>query len=169
MSRDLRIYRAVRTSAAMNFVQYLFFRAVHLTDPKLSLERGLHADTPSAGVQRAWDRYRESFGQIAELARQHELPVVFTAYPGEIELFSDNAVVERRWAELAHTDGVRFVNLMPSFKEERRAGLYLPSDGHPNRTGNTIVAREVAAMIERVLAARTGGGSSPDRPPPAPA
>ena len=61
MSSELRLYRLVQTSAVMNLMQYLFFASVVMTDPKITLNRGLHATTLSEAARRALERYEEQF------------------------------------------------------------------------------------------------------------
>jgi lysophospholipase L1-like esterase len=144
---ELVLYRAVRSSAALTALQRAFFVGLRVLDPTLPLRTGLHAEPPSPGVQRARDYYAREFARLMEVARAHGLPVLALAIPGEIELFSDNDRVQRRREALAREHGAFFVDVMPALKVQRRAGLYLPADGHLNAEGNRIVAREVGAWL----------------------
>ena len=153
MSRELRLYRFVRMSALMNFLQYLFFKVVVWSDPKMSLDHGLSATNPSPAVQEALRRYEQDFARVTELARAHGVPLLLLVYPGQLELFSDRTVVRDRWRALAEKYGVVFVDLLPSFKAERLQKLYLPADGHPTAEGNRLVAEAVAGTLARVLPA----------------
>jgi len=145
------LFKLVRTSAIMTFMQYLGFQGIHAMDPKLSLQSGLHATVPPKSVQEAWNRYARPFGELAAWARQHDLPLVLLAYPGELELFSDNTTVRDRWKALAAANGVTFVDVLPAMKERRLDDLYLPADGHPSEAGNRIVAEKLAETLGLML------------------
>lgn len=145
------LFKLVRTSAIMTFMQYLGFQGVHMMDPKLSLQSGLHAKVPPPSIQEAWNRYARPFGELAKLARERDLPLVLLAYPGELELFSDNTTVRDRWKALAAENGVTFVDVLPALKERRLDDLYLPADGHPSKDGNQIVAEKLAETIGPML------------------
>lgn len=145
------LFKLVRTSAIMTFMQYLGFQGVHMMDPKLSLQSGLHAKVPPPSIQEAWNRYARPFGELATWAREHDLPVVLLAYPGELELFSDNTTVRDRWKALAVDNDVTFVDVLPAMKEHRLDDLYLPADGHPSKEGNQIVAEKVADTVGLML------------------
>jgi lysophospholipase L1-like esterase len=156
------LFTLVRTSAIMEFMQYLGFVGIHMMDPKLSLQSGLHAKVPPASIQEAWNRYAGPFGELAKSAREHDLPLVLLSYPGELELFSDNTTVRDRWKELAAENGVTFVDVLPAMKERRLDDLYLPADGHPSKLGNQIVAEKLADTIGLML---QGGGQPPRSEP----
>jgi len=145
------LFKLVRTSAIMTFMQYLGFQGVHMLDPKLSLQSGLHATVPPPSIQEAWNRYARPFAELASWAREHDLPVVLLAYPGELELFSDNTTVRDRWKALAADNGVTFVDVLPAMKERRLDDLYLPADGHPSKAGNQIVAEKLADTVGLML------------------
>lgn len=147
VSREFRIYGAVRSSALMNAMEYLFFQTLRRIDPQLTLTRGLHAETLSEPMQRAWERYARTFAELAAVARAHRAPLLLLLYPPELDLYSDGTAVTRRWAQLAADNGVAFVDLLAAFRPERRQGLYVPADGHPNGAANRIAARELAARL----------------------
>ena len=151
MSRELRLYRLVRTSALMNFMQFLSFGIIHASDPKLSLNGGFHAAKPSGAIRQALRRYGDEFAHLTNIARRYGAPVIFVAYPGELDLFTDNTVVRDHWRRLADAHGARFVDLLPSFKDGRRKKLFLPADGHPNAEANRLVAEAVADELARTL------------------
>ena len=154
MDSELRLYHLVQTSALMNLMQYLFLASVVMTDPKITLDRGLHATTLSQSVRRALDRYEQQFAHLAQIAQQRGLPVLFAAYPGQLELFSDNTVVHERWRTLATSHGAGFVDVLPAFKAERRQDLYLPADGHTTREANRLMAEAIATALQSILPAR---------------
>src|SRR5262249_38218439 len=153
MSRELRLYRSVRMSALMNFLQYLFFKVVVWSDPKMSLDHGLSATNPSPAVQEALRRYEQDFARVTELARAHGVPLLLLFSPGQVGLSSDRRVGRARGGALAEKYGVVFVDLLPSFKAERLQKLSLPADGHPTAEGNRLVAEAVAGTLARVLPA----------------
>ena len=79
---------------------------------------------------------------------------ILAAYPGQLELFSDNTVVHERWRTLATSHGAGFVDVLPAFKAERRQDLYLPADGHTTREANRLMAEAIATALQSILPAR---------------
>jgi lysophospholipase L1-like esterase len=147
LSREFRVYEAVRSSALMAAMEYIFFQAIARLDPKLSLTHGFHAETLSTAMERAWTRYTRTFAQLAQLARAHHVPLILMLYPPQLDLYSDATPVTARWAKLAADNGVTFVDLLPTFRPARSQGLFVPADGHPNGTANRIAAGELAAHL----------------------
>lgn len=147
--REVRLHLISRESSLAVALQGGFFVLLRMLDPTLDLDIGLNATTLTPSMQFAYDRYAAEFGRLAELARLKDVRVLFTAIPGEITLFSENTNMQRRWKALADAQGIPFLDLVPPFKAARREGLYLAADGHLSAAGTEIVARELAAWIER--------------------
>jgi lysophospholipase L1-like esterase len=147
ISKEVRLYTAVRTSALMNAMEYGFFSLVRAIDPKLSLATGLHAETLSPGLATAWGRYQEGFKRFASVAKDKGIPVLLVVYPGELQLYSDGTRVQDRWRQLADDNGVAFLDLLPVFRPVRGRRLYIPADGHPSAVGNQLAAEQVAAWL----------------------
>ncbi len=149
LRRAVSFFQKVQMSALATALQDLFFRALRITDAKLSLGLGARSAKPSAALVRARAVYARQFALLVRLATRHRIPVVLVYIPGEFGLFSDDTSLQERWAAMARGHRVPFVDLLAAFKAERRHGLYLPADGHPNAAADAIVAREVASWIER--------------------
>jgi len=159
LRKEYQVFRFLqRQSALAVFMQFAFWEYLERFSPTLELRSGMSAETLSAAIQNAWNRYEEELVRLAALARDHDIDLVLAVYPGIVELYADRDTTRDRWRALAARNDVPMVDLLPAFRRERERGLYIAGDAHPNARADVIVATAVANWIED----RWRGASAPE-------
>ncbi|MGH7263546.1 MAG: SGNH/GDSL hydrolase family protein [Candidatus Rokuibacteriota bacterium] len=113
----------------------------------VSHERALLTGTPNSFNEAGFREIERSFGELAELAREHrfELLVVLFPLPNQLIRTYPDSMYPRRVVEIASRYGIPTLDLMPAFEQEFRGlgSLFIEWDGHPNPRGYAIAAREI--------------------------
>ena len=88
------------------------------------------------------------------------VPVVFMIIPEQLQM-AENALSglpadiskpQRLLSDLFEREGLRYIDLLPSFAEEAtHQALYLPLDGHWNAAGHALAAQRLAEPLEPLL------------------
>jgi hypothetical protein len=92
------------------------------------------------------------------LGREEGLQQLLAAYPAMEGRSWDLDLPNRQLADFAETNGIPFLSLEPTFREETRRGasLHFAYDGHWNAAGHDLAGRLVAGWLRRRSISRSG-------------
>jgi lysophospholipase L1-like esterase len=124
-------------------------------------ERALMAGAPNSFNEAGFREVERSFGEMADLAREHRFDLLIAFFPTPNQLIQrfPDSFYPRRVAEIASRHGIPTLDLMPAFEREFRGlgSLFIEWDGHPNPRGYAIAAREIGDYVRRRVIAHPRG------------
>jgi len=110
-------------------------------------------DWGSAWSDGAWEVMRPLFEELRRQSDAHHFRLAFVAFPVRPQVEADVADDEpqRRLRELATTLGVPMLDLLPALRRARPQSLQglFYDVCHPTSAGHAVIAREIAAFLER--------------------
>jgi hypothetical protein len=100
-----------------------------------------------------WVATAERLHEIADVAREHGLPVILLAFPMEnqIKHTYPNLVWAEKLREIWAPTGFPLIDLEPAYRRTRESGRnpFLPYDLHPSPHGMEIAAEALYEEIRR--------------------
>ncbi len=143
MKDNIALYNVIRVrlKRLSHLVKSIGFR-LGLSPSTLPSLQQAAAGQPSAG----WDLSRQSLANIAEISKQHGIPVVLAIYPNLLNLNDTYSFKDAHTlvAKTATEFGMKVVDLFPKFNGLDAPTLWIsPKDSHPNASANTLAARGI--------------------------
>jgi len=158
----------LRKSVAYNLIEnfLLWHEAREQEQAQIGKNRPTYLVDPPADWDEAWWVTEQILGRARDSARSIGAELVVVAAPSYFQLDADawrwlvegdtrernvyrQDVPNRRLAEIAGRQGLRFLDLLPAIRAEHQAGarLYFPADGHWTGAGHAFAARQIAEYL----------------------
>jgi len=155
--------RLVSYNLIENFL--LWHEAREQEQAQIGKNRPTYLPDPPEEWDEAWWVTEQILGRVRESARAIGAELVVVAAPSfyQVDDAAWNELIKstrdrdlyrqdvpnRRLAEIAERQGLRFLDLLPSIRQAQAAGsgLYFPADGHWTSAGHAFAARQIAEYL----------------------
>lgn len=111
-----------------------------------------------------WTTAAQRLGEIAQVGRDHGIPIVLVVFPMENQIQQDlpDLVFSERLREIWEPTGNPFVDLEPAYRDALNRGdnPFLPYDLHPGEKGMQIAADKMYGVIIENRLLGLGGASA---------
>ncbi len=112
-------------------------------------------DYAPLGIEGGIARSRQNMQELADLLREHNIPLTIVVYPWPLQLALDdrNSRQERIWRDFCADNCKAFIDLFPTFFAEKDAHddwyrrLFIYGDLHPSVVGNRLIFETLAGHL----------------------
>ncbi len=105
----------------------------------------------SAFTQKAWNKIKEEYVLINEIAKENKMPFLLVYIPQKDSFAKSESVPEQILSNLANENKFYFHSTTQALKErfDRNEKLYYPIDGHCTSLGYQTIAQSIFEFLEK--------------------